>query len=852
MQDLLEHQAWVKALALRLVRDPHLAEDLAQETCVVALERPSGSVRTMRAWLATVLRNLVRERARVDGSRQWREESSAREEATASTLDMYAKVSAHQRVVETVNELPEHYREVLLLRYFEGLTPTAIATRISLPLSTVKTRLARGLAQMRERLDRASGGDGESWMQALAPLTASSVATLAPSALWTALGLRVLAALLVVLGGSWALWGALSQKELPAEGPATSPLELELAEVAPVAPANDDEESSQNEREAQPVAREEVDLVATAAPTDYPLRGRVQDMQGRGLAGIVLSFEARRPAGKEAPTWIAVSSTDGEFTFEAVRGAGRIRALGEQVVTLFAAEIASDYSESEALVILAPAAPLAGRVVDEAGIGIPGAEVAVIPPKELLGTRDESRQGSALDLRFVESDETGAFDLGPAIDVPGARLQVQAEGYEPLDQERSSLSGSDLRLLLRSRTATSGDWIGRVETPEGAPLANARLSLGGLTTRSDQAGEFRFDSKADYLAGLEPAQLHGFHPDYGPATMAWTAQQPVLRLAPKALSIRGRVVDDGGRAVVGLDVYLADPTLFSYSSDNSGRLRRSGALGNDLLSRELRYELLEDLAAGHGGRGLRWTRQSTDEEGRFEVEGLVDRDYRLVLLRRGSADRRETRRIAAGSEGVELVFGDPPERVRVAGRLVDSSGRPVAGARVRSVCSAYPVHYQGLSLVTSTTFGFKAESGDDGRFDLGRMTLDSVYLEVGGNGVVPQIVGGLEEPLEDREARELGRLEIVVRRRLRLRLELLDPGEADRIVLHDADGEPVPLMLESPGRLRILDEAKLVDGQSDLMMVPDSVREVALWLEDQEVRRVPVTFVSKGVTVLRP
>jgi DNA-directed RNA polymerase specialized sigma24 family protein len=43
---------------------------------------------------------------------------------------------------------------VLLLRYFDGMTPTQIAERLRCPLSSVKTLLARGLAKLRVDLDR--------------------------------------------------------------------------------------------------------------------------------------------------------------------------------------------------------------------------------------------------------------------------------------------------------------------------------------------------------------------------------------------------------------------------------------------------------------------------------------------------------------------------------------------------------------------------------------------------------------------------------------------------------------------------------------------------------------------------
>jgi DNA-directed RNA polymerase specialized sigma24 family protein len=105
---------------MRLVGDPDLAEDLAQETCVVALQQKPGGIQTMRAWLSTVLRNLVRERARSEGARSWREAESARPEALSSTYEVFERVTAHKQVVEALTELPEHYRDVLLLRTSMG------------------------------------------------------------------------------------------------------------------------------------------------------------------------------------------------------------------------------------------------------------------------------------------------------------------------------------------------------------------------------------------------------------------------------------------------------------------------------------------------------------------------------------------------------------------------------------------------------------------------------------------------------------------------------------------------------------------------------------------------------------
>src|SRR5687768_3275402 len=58
---LLEQTAWIRALARSLVADAHLAEDLAQDACVAALERPPADAGNLRGWLAAVVRNLHRQ-----------------------------------------------------------------------------------------------------------------------------------------------------------------------------------------------------------------------------------------------------------------------------------------------------------------------------------------------------------------------------------------------------------------------------------------------------------------------------------------------------------------------------------------------------------------------------------------------------------------------------------------------------------------------------------------------------------------------------------------------------------------------------------------------------------------------
>ncbi len=172
-QALLEHLEWVRRLARGLIAHPQDAEDLVQETWLAATRRPPRPG-PLRGWLAQVVRNAAREQARRDSRRLSYESDAARSGASASSVDLVARASTQRHVVELVLALEEPYREVVLLRYFEGLSPKAIARRTGDSLATVKTRLRRALAALRARLDRASDGDGRSWLAALGPVAFGS------------------------------------------------------------------------------------------------------------------------------------------------------------------------------------------------------------------------------------------------------------------------------------------------------------------------------------------------------------------------------------------------------------------------------------------------------------------------------------------------------------------------------------------------------------------------------------------------------------------------------------------------------------------------------------------------------
>ena len=162
IEDLLEHAAWVRELARRLVRDESRREDVVQATWVAALTATPDRIADLRAWFASVMRNVARLDHRSETNRRVREREVARGERTPPTGDLVAEAELSKRLVEQVLALDEPYRQTLLLRYFKGRSAEEIARMEGVPASTVRNRMRRGLERLREKLDR-EHGDRKTW-----------------------------------------------------------------------------------------------------------------------------------------------------------------------------------------------------------------------------------------------------------------------------------------------------------------------------------------------------------------------------------------------------------------------------------------------------------------------------------------------------------------------------------------------------------------------------------------------------------------------------------------------------------------------------------------------------------------
>ena len=144
------------ALACKAVGDPETAEEVVQEV-FLAVWRRAGSYQrekgSVRGWLLTAVRNRSIDVLR---ARQSRPRTTAFDDLPLVAPDdpaQAALAAADARTVrEALADLPKDQRIAVELAYFAGLSYPEIATRLGIPLGTVKSRLRLGLERMRQRL----------------------------------------------------------------------------------------------------------------------------------------------------------------------------------------------------------------------------------------------------------------------------------------------------------------------------------------------------------------------------------------------------------------------------------------------------------------------------------------------------------------------------------------------------------------------------------------------------------------------------------------------------------------------------------------------------------------------------
>ena len=143
-------------LAFRILKDQALAEDAVQEA-FLAVWRSAESYKSERAkpstWVLTVVHRRAVDLVRREQRRRGEPLETAPEPAS-DPVDAESLIHDERRtaVQSALRELPEDQRRALELAYYGGLTQSQLATRLGVPIGTIKSRMFAGLGRMRELL----------------------------------------------------------------------------------------------------------------------------------------------------------------------------------------------------------------------------------------------------------------------------------------------------------------------------------------------------------------------------------------------------------------------------------------------------------------------------------------------------------------------------------------------------------------------------------------------------------------------------------------------------------------------------------------------------------------------------
>lgn len=163
--DLFEHySSQLYNLAYRLTGRTEDARDLVQDTAlkVFTTEAQCHQAAAFYGWLRRILMNLFLDNIRyqncagrdcLDRQVIWSEvEEYSQDSKTPSPREALEQQEKTREIENALFGLEPHYRAVLILREIEGLSYSEIAMDLKVPVETVRTRLRRARAMMREML----------------------------------------------------------------------------------------------------------------------------------------------------------------------------------------------------------------------------------------------------------------------------------------------------------------------------------------------------------------------------------------------------------------------------------------------------------------------------------------------------------------------------------------------------------------------------------------------------------------------------------------------------------------------------------------------------------------------------
>lgn len=727
LETLMSELAWLKRLASALVRNPSDADDLVQETWLVAAEHAPTDGRPVKPWLSRVALNLVRMRSRASNRRLAREAAAESSRASAPTPDeLVSRVEAQRIVVDEVLRLAEPYRSTVLLHYVEDLSCAEIARRLGVPDGTVRRRLKTALDELRGRLGAEQRRTGRGVLAALTPSAIRrGAASIGSTALKAAVMKKAIAVVVVIVGMFVA---ARSLYRPPGRG-------------------------------AEPAAARERPPESTAArpralPGDAPAARVVVAVTD--AAGPVADATVRC-ARPDSEVVVARTARDGTTSVDLAAGAWSIAASAEgHEPSAIALEVVAGRDARAALVLAVGGRTLTGTVTDASGGAIAGARI------DAARLDASAKPGRAVAVAFT--DRGGRYRLA----VAGGQILVAASHPEYAPQTRyvdlgASGATADFALVpggviegvvrdAQTRQPVAGATVRARRDSAALELADASERV----ARSDGEGTFR-------LAGLRPGVYALSARDAGRSTRAPVRiglgvaeqQTDVVVLVGATAAVRGKVVDETGAAAAAVTVRAFDGhgEQGSAISDDAGRFALAGLAPGRWMLRSTSERYIPD---GHTvvelktsdvdgivmrvRRGLEITGhvepreicdvalakdESADPFAHHASVTTTDRgEFRFAPLGAGKATL--SARCPNGDQGTldVVVAADAPASVvsvqpggSIAGRVLDTSGQPIVGVAVTAE-SARDGQIMTTIVNGTVTSGVQAITSTGGAFEI--------------------------------------------------------------------------------------------------------------------------------------
>ncbi len=847
-EELLANLGWLRQLAEKLAGDRQLAEDLAQTTCLQALENRPRDASRLREWLASILRNCFLQEHRRRKTRQARELGSARPESQASTAYVVSKASAQKALVAAVLALAEPYRSTLLLRFFEELPPRRIAERTGVSVATVNSRLSRGLDRLRRELDRSHRGGREEWLSAFAVLIAGPVGFAALGTIMNSKLKFALASSLVI--GLWAI----GYQVLPAEDLSPAAASASIGDSSAILESEPASDAGDILLPREDLPRLAIDRAGAEAPLTELVRGRVFDPEGLALPNIPV-LVAGSSIGEER----AVSDAAGEFALTTRGRAVSILSNSPEHVTVFSAEHAPD-SPIRPAIVVAEKLRLGGLVVDADGLPLANVKLEVVYPQGFearLGIPlDRSRRSS---FRSVSNSE-GRFELPAAPSISAASLRAQLEPFAPAAANLPTHSEQNMYLVMQREEVGEEKIQGRVLDAIGQPVADARVSLGMTSSLSDADGVFELGLKraanGERILAVKQGMLPGSYellPAGDASAVAWPAWVEI-RLGEKPLSISGRVLDAQGQPLAGAMLWIDDPSAFGLVGLLPVKvegLMAGAPVGN---SPDLPAEVLDNPRQGEHVYSIMdharepsasWHYVLADEDGSFTFPGLMERAYQLRAMHPETL-HSVSKSVVAGSRGVVLELPAEKGLKPIAGVLVDEDGHAVAGAtisQIRRVLHAQQRVPGGQLDGSLIRHGPRTKSDAQGRFRFDPSSDEDIMLSIFGDGILPLIP-------DLKDAADWKHLRYELQRRYHFEV-VVAPEIADAIEARGADGEQMVMAQLRSGSSSMDGRRPLAAGRSGVLAVSGKVRSILLLKAGVIVQEIPVSLRPGQTNLIR-